>query len=78
MVETTKPVHAGPITKTGIPLAKSPVNKPVLSGLANRNPSVAKSGTVLTAPVGGLAAALNKTHAHTLPIPKGLTRFNTS
>jgi len=80
MVETTKekPAHAGPITRAGIPLAKPPVSKPVLSGLANRNPSVAKSGTVLTAPVGGLAAALNKTHARTLPLPKGLTRFNTS
>jgi len=74
MVETTKakPVHTGPITKAGIPMAKPPVSKPMqpMSGtLIKDRPSV---------PVTGLAAALNKTHARTLPLPKGLTRFNTS
>jgi len=71
MVETTKekPAHAGPITKLGIPLPKKPI--PILP---IKSPIVTKP---LDSP-GSLAAALNKTHARTLSLPKGLTRFNTS
>lgn len=84
MVETTKikPAHAGPITKAGIPIAKPPVSKPpapssVTQDLGKVNP-LFKGGASTTPTATGLAAALNKTHARTLPLPKGLTRFNTS
>ncbi len=75
MVETTKPVHAGPITKLGIPLPKKPIPT-----LPIKSPVVVTAGTHINQPPkpSGLAAALNKTHARTLPLPKGLTRFNTS
>jgi hypothetical protein len=84
MVETTKtkPVHTGPITKAGIPMAKPPVTKP--TSLVTRHvipvkedPSISPNSPIQLINKATLAAALNKTHARTLPIPKGLTRFNT-